>query len=182
MQNSSKTSIGAVCLMPVLVLLRRRQHRKSLIQHRHLTLRMAILPARLECQQNSPTRSTSQRSAALSTTGAIRRAGVFTSGSAQAASTCWSVPIGKERNQPSFLASCGCRPMCPGLPVAALRHTPPNRSPNHSGAAKRGECDVAPVHLMDPETGEYNRPFLTDELEGGICHGRTRRTLPAKQR
>jgi putative molybdopterin biosynthesis protein len=32
-------------------------------------------------------------------------------------------------------------------------------------AAKRGECDVAPVHLMDPETGEYNRPFLTPEME-----------------
>jgi putative molybdopterin biosynthesis protein len=28
-------------------------------------------------------------------------------------------------------------------------------------AAKRGECDVAPIHLMDPETGDYNRPFLT---------------------
>ena len=32
-------------------------------------------------------------------------------------------------------------------------------------AAKRGECDIAPIHLMDPETGEYNRPFLTPELE-----------------
>lgn len=32
-------------------------------------------------------------------------------------------------------------------------------------AAKRGECDVAPVHLMDPATGVYNRPFLTPELE-----------------
>jgi putative molybdopterin biosynthesis protein len=32
-------------------------------------------------------------------------------------------------------------------------------------AAKRGECDVAPVHLMDPETGEYNRPFLTPAME-----------------
>jgi molybdopterin molybdotransferase/putative molybdopterin biosynthesis protein len=32
-------------------------------------------------------------------------------------------------------------------------------------AAKRGECDIAPVHLMDPETGEYNRPFLTVDLE-----------------
>src|SRR5580692_5319701 len=27
-------------------------------------------------------------------------------------------------------------------------------------AAKRGECDVAGVHLLDPKTGEYNRPFL----------------------
>jgi len=32
-------------------------------------------------------------------------------------------------------------------------------------AAKRGECDVAPIHIMDFETGEYNRPFLTEELE-----------------
>jgi putative molybdopterin biosynthesis protein len=32
-------------------------------------------------------------------------------------------------------------------------------------AAKRGECDIAPVHLLDPASGEYNRPFLTPELE-----------------
>jgi putative molybdopterin biosynthesis protein len=31
-------------------------------------------------------------------------------------------------------------------------------------AAKRRECDVAGVHLMDPDTGKYNRPFLTDQL------------------
>ncbi len=28
----------------------------------------------------------------------------------------------------------------------------------------RGECDVAGMHLLDPETGEYNRPFLTAAL------------------
>ena len=28
-------------------------------------------------------------------------------------------------------------------------------------AARRGECDIAGVHLLDPATGEYNRPFLT---------------------
>jgi putative molybdopterin biosynthesis protein len=27
-------------------------------------------------------------------------------------------------------------------------------------AARRGECDVAPIHLLDPETGRYNAPFL----------------------
>jgi len=32
-------------------------------------------------------------------------------------------------------------------------------------AAKRGECDVAAMHLMDPETGVYNRPFLGAGLE-----------------
>jgi putative molybdopterin biosynthesis protein len=31
-------------------------------------------------------------------------------------------------------------------------------------AAKRGECDIAGVHLLNPQTGEYNRPFLTPEL------------------
>jgi putative molybdopterin biosynthesis protein len=31
-------------------------------------------------------------------------------------------------------------------------------------AAKRGECDIATMHLMDPGTGEYNRPFLTPQL------------------
>jgi putative molybdopterin biosynthesis protein len=32
-------------------------------------------------------------------------------------------------------------------------------------AAKRGECDVAGIHLMDPETGIYNQPLLTPALE-----------------
>jgi PBP superfamily domain len=32
-------------------------------------------------------------------------------------------------------------------------------------AVKRGECDVAPVHLMDSGTGEYNKPFLSPGME-----------------
>ena len=32
-------------------------------------------------------------------------------------------------------------------------------------AARRGECDIAPIHLMDAESGIYNRPFLTEGLE-----------------
>src|SRR5262249_60769100 len=28
-------------------------------------------------------------------------------------------------------------------------------------AARRAECDLAGIHLMDPTTGEYNRPFVT---------------------
>jgi putative molybdopterin biosynthesis protein len=32
-------------------------------------------------------------------------------------------------------------------------------------AARRGECDIAGVHLLDVDTGEYNVPFLTDDLE-----------------
>jgi len=31
-------------------------------------------------------------------------------------------------------------------------------------ASRRGECDIAGIHLMDPETGEYNRHLLTESL------------------
>jgi len=31
-------------------------------------------------------------------------------------------------------------------------------------AARRGECDVAPIHLLDPESGSYNAPFLDDSM------------------
>jgi putative molybdopterin biosynthesis protein len=39
-------------------------------------------------------------------------------------------------------------------------------------AAKRGECDLAGVHLLDTETGEYNRPFLTSALDLIAGYGR----------
>src|SRR5262249_28434452 len=32
-------------------------------------------------------------------------------------------------------------------------------------AARRGECDLAGVHLLDPETGTYNVPYLSEEVE-----------------
>lgn len=32
-------------------------------------------------------------------------------------------------------------------------------------AAKRGECDLAGIHLLDAASGEYNRPFITPDLE-----------------
>ncbi len=32
-------------------------------------------------------------------------------------------------------------------------------------AVRRGECDLAGVHLLDPESGLYNAPFLTPALE-----------------
>jgi putative molybdopterin biosynthesis protein len=31
-------------------------------------------------------------------------------------------------------------------------------------AARRGECDLAGIHLLDPTTNQYNTPFLTDNL------------------
>jgi putative molybdopterin biosynthesis protein len=39
-------------------------------------------------------------------------------------------------------------------------------------AARRGECDVAGIHLLDPQTGCYNRPFLTPELDLLAGYGR----------
>jgi putative molybdopterin biosynthesis protein len=39
-------------------------------------------------------------------------------------------------------------------------------------AAKRGECDVAGIHLMDPETGEYNTPYITEALTLTSGYGR----------
>ncbi len=31
-------------------------------------------------------------------------------------------------------------------------------------AARRGECDIAGIHLLDPDSGEYNRPFLEEGM------------------
>jgi putative molybdopterin biosynthesis protein len=39
-------------------------------------------------------------------------------------------------------------------------------------AAKRGECDLASLHLLDVKTGEYNRPFLSSALEFVAGYGR----------
>jgi putative molybdopterin biosynthesis protein len=44
-------------------------------------------------------------------------------------------------------------------------------------AAKRGECDLAGVHLLDPTTDEYNRPFLTPRLELLPGYGRRQGVL-----
>lgn len=39
-------------------------------------------------------------------------------------------------------------------------------------AAQRGECDAAPIHLLDPESGRYNAPFLGAGLR--LLRGYTR--------
>jgi len=39
-------------------------------------------------------------------------------------------------------------------------------------AARRGECDVAGIHLLDPQTGQYNLPFLTPALDLVAGYGR----------
>jgi putative molybdopterin biosynthesis protein len=40
-------------------------------------------------------------------------------------------------------------------------------------AAKRGECDVAGIHLLDTKTDQYNRPFLTTALDLVPGYGRS---------
>ena len=40
-------------------------------------------------------------------------------------------------------------------------------------AARFGQCDLAGIHLLDLETGEYNKPFVTPEVE--LLRGYTRR-------
>jgi putative molybdopterin biosynthesis protein len=51
-------------------------------------------------------------------------------------------------------------------------------------AARRGECDAAPIHLLDPATGRYNAPFLGEGLR--LLPGWTRMqgvvTRPAEAR
>jgi putative molybdopterin biosynthesis protein len=39
-------------------------------------------------------------------------------------------------------------------------------------AARRGECDLAGIHLLDSQSNEYNRPFLTPALELVAGYGR----------
>jgi putative molybdopterin biosynthesis protein len=40
-------------------------------------------------------------------------------------------------------------------------------------AAKRGECDIAGIHLMDPDTGIYNRAYMDDTLRLVPGYGRS---------
>ena len=39
-------------------------------------------------------------------------------------------------------------------------------------AARRGECDIAPIHLLEPTTGEYNLPFLSNDMRLLSGYGR----------
>ena len=44
-------------------------------------------------------------------------------------------------------------------------------------AAKRGECDIAGIHLLDAATGQYNHPFLSDAVELIEGYGRSQGIL-----
>lgn len=39
-------------------------------------------------------------------------------------------------------------------------------------AVRRGQADLAGIHLLDPVTGEYNRPFIDDSIEWVAGYGR----------
>ncbi|HEX4768985.1 MAG TPA: molybdopterin biosynthesis protein [Lichenihabitans sp.] len=58
--------------------------------------------------------------------------------------------------------------MADGLAVKALAVG----SMGGLAAAKRGECDIAGIHLMDLATGEYNRAFVNETLELFPGYGR----------
>jgi putative molybdopterin biosynthesis protein len=44
-------------------------------------------------------------------------------------------------------------------------------------AAKRGACDLAGIHLLDPDSRIYNRPFISDALELVPGYGRLQGVL-----
>ncbi len=72
--------------------------------------------------------------------------------------------------EPADLVAIGSH--CVGLDVllGALRDEGLSAKALHVGstgglaAARRGECDLAGVHLLDPESGHYNHPFLEEGL------------------
>ena len=81
-----------------------------------------------------------------------------------------SVQLLGQRLEPADLVIIGSHCVGLDLLVGELIRSGVRAKSLHVGsmggvaAAKRGECDVAGVHLMDPATGEYNRPFLTEAL------------------
>ncbi|HEY1328743.1 MAG TPA: molybdopterin biosynthesis protein [Casimicrobiaceae bacterium] len=94
------------------------------------------------------------------------------------AGTTVSVQLLGEKLQPADLVIIGSH--CVGLDflVGKLRERGVQAKTMYVGsmggltAAKRGECDVAGIHLMDPGTGEYNRHLMTDALTLVSGYGR----------
>jgi putative molybdopterin biosynthesis protein len=80
------------------------------------------------------------------------------------------VPIG-ERSRPADVLAIGSH--CTGLDallglLAEMGFVPKTLWVGSQGglaAAASGECDIAGVHLLDPESGVYNRPFLPAGVE-----------------
>ena len=60
-------------------------------------------------------------------------------------------------------------PSSAGSPAGSRRAAIGVGSLGGLAAARRGECDVAAIHLLDPKTGVYNAPFLSPGL--GLVEG-----------
>ena len=87
-----------------------------------------------------------------------------------AAGTPVTVQLLSRRLEPADLVTIGSH--CVGLDYL-LRHlqreglatkSMPVGSQGGLAAVRRGECDLAGIHLMDPASGEYNRPYLDNGM------------------
>ncbi len=86
------------------------------------------------------------------------------------AGTAVSVQLLSQRLDPAQLVSIGSH--CVGLDVLLRRLQREGMSTKtmHVGsqgglaAVRRGECDIAGIHLMDPDSGIYNSPYLEDGM------------------
>jgi putative molybdopterin biosynthesis protein len=87
-----------------------------------------------------------------------------------AAGTEVNVQLLSQRLDPAQLVSIGSH--CVGLDVLLRRLQREGMSTKsmHVGsqgglaAVRRGECDLAGIHLMDPDSGIYNSPYLEDGM------------------
>ncbi len=87
-----------------------------------------------------------------------------------AAGTAVDVQLLSQRLDPAQLVSIGSH--CVGLDVLLRRLQREGMSTKsmHVGsqgglaAVRRGECDLAGIHLMDPDSGIYNSPYLEDGM------------------
>ncbi len=87
-----------------------------------------------------------------------------------AAGTSVKVQLLSQGLDPAQLVSIGSH--CVGLDVLLRRLQVEGMSTKsmHVGsqgglaAVRRGECDLAGIHLMDPESGIYNQPYLEDGM------------------
>jgi putative molybdopterin biosynthesis protein len=94
------------------------------------------------------------------------------------AGTAVSVQLLGQRLEPADLVIIGSH--CAGLDliVGELLRRGVRSKTLHVGsmgglaAARRGECDIAGIHLMDPKTRVYNRHLLTDALTLERGYGR----------
>ncbi|MEJ2692335.1 MAG: molybdopterin biosynthesis protein [Candidatus Thiodiazotropha sp.] len=83
-----------------------------------------------------------------------------------AAGTPVSVQLLSRRLEPADLVTIGSHCVGLDLLLRRLQHEGMSTKSMHVGsqgglaAVRRGECDLAGIHLMEPQSGEYNRPYL----------------------